>query len=87
MLVSECQECGERYYGWALQAEENQFCTKCGNKLIVCNEADGTRVEPKDSLPVVDNYSSDRGLPNITSADHYLGDIDFEIEFRHWLKF
>lgn len=86
MLVSECRECGERYYGWALQAKENQYCSKCGNKLIVCNEADGARAEPKDTLPVVDSYSSDRGLRNITAADQYSGDIDFEVEFRHWLK-
>ena len=87
MLVSECKECGERYYGWALQAAEHQYCTKCGNKLIVCNEADGTRVKPKDSLPVIDSYSSGRGLPFITSANQQPGNVDFETELKHWLNF
>ena len=83
MLVSECKECGERYYGWALQATEHQYCTKCGAVLVVCNEADGTKVEPRESLPALDSSMVDRGLPNITFDNQY---VDFETEFRHWLN-
>jgi hypothetical protein len=84
MLVSECKECGERYYGWALQATEHQYCTKCGAILVVCDEADGYGVEPRYSLSVYNNSSNARGLPHITFDNKY---VDFETEFRQWLKF
>jgi hypothetical protein len=84
MLVSECKECGERYYGWALQATEHQYCTKCGAVLVVCNEADDSRLEPKDSLSVYNNSSNDRKLPHIIYDNQY---VDFETEFKHWLKY
>ena len=87
MLVSECKECGERYYGWALQTTEHQYCTKCGATLIVCNEADSSRVEPTESFPLPSDFAGDRGLPHITSANQNLGNVDFETKLRHWFKY
>jgi hypothetical protein len=75
MLVSECKECGEKYYGWALQTTEHQYCTKCGAILIVCNEADSSRVEPTEFFP------------HITSTNQHSGNVDFETELKHWFKY
>ena len=85
MLVSECKECCERFYGWALQARENQYCTKCGAILIVYNEAENSRVEPAESFPLPDDFAGDRGLSHTTSHNQHYENVDFETAFKHWL--
>ena len=77
MLVGECKKCGERYFGWALSMADQQTCSECGSKLAICNDARDPDFESTGLSPTVENHTINRTLPNVTSVDRGLGNIEF----------
>lgn len=63
MIEGKCPNCGNRYFGWALKAQQHQTCDACGVKLEVIRN--GLRVftggasAEKDSIKPKNQESAD----------------------------
>ena len=45
-LIGKCPQCGEQYYGWALNNPAERYCEICGCGLEIYSYKDVARLNP-----------------------------------------
>jgi uncharacterized protein (DUF983 family) len=46
-FIGKCPQCGEQYYGWALNNPDEQYCEVCGCGLETYNHEDAAKFNPR----------------------------------------